>query len=98
MAFLEDLDAGFAVRPPDVVIRNSPGLEFELIRITIFIVKCECLLGFARLFHRLSSPSPDREAIREEYYRKCYRVYDKALKAVDERPAQAASHLSQLFA
>ena len=58
----------------------------------------QSLLWFARLFHRLSSPSPDREAIREEYYRKCYRVYDKALKAVDERPAQAASHLSQLFA
>ncbi len=57
----------------------------------------QSLLWFARLFRRLSSPDADREAIREEYRRGCYGVYDKAPKAVDERSEQAARQFSRLF-
>ncbi len=57
----------------------------------------QSLLWFARLFHRLASPAPDRGTIRNDYYRECYRVYDKAPKAVDERPAMAADTFSRLF-
>ena len=57
----------------------------------------QSLLWFARLFHKLTSPDPDRKAIREEYFHKCYRVYEKAPKAVDERTSSAAESFSRLF-
>lgn len=55
------------------------------------------LLWFARMFARLSSPNPDRPAIRREYWQRSLSIYDHAPRAVDERAESAARAFSMIF-
>lgn len=55
------------------------------------------LLCFARMFARLSEESPDREAIRTEYWRRALAIYDSVPMSVDERAESAARGFSRIL-
>jgi hypothetical protein len=56
------------------------------------------LLWFARQFLALAGESPDRAAIKREYWRGTFAIYDHIPMSVDERADQAATKFSQLLA
>ncbi len=55
------------------------------------------LLWFARMFVRLAAPNPDREAIRQAYWKRSLSIYDQAPMSVDERAGLAARAFSRIF-
>ena len=56
------------------------------------------LLWFARRFHEMAGPNPDRERIRKEYWEKSLAIYDHIPRSVDERAEAAATQFSQILA
>jgi len=55
------------------------------------------LLWFAKMFVKLSSENPDREAIRKEYWKRALDIYDNVPMSVDERAEAAAKGFSQIL-
>lgn len=56
------------------------------------------LLWFARKFHELAGPAPDRDRIRKEYWQRAMAIYDGIPMSVDERADLSARTFSQILA
>ncbi len=56
------------------------------------------LLWFARRFHELAGPAPDRARIRREYWENALAIYDHIPMSTDERAEQSATRFSQILA
>jgi hypothetical protein len=55
------------------------------------------LLWFARQFHELASPNPDREAVRYAYWQRAMAIYDVIPMSADERAEESARQFSQIL-
>ncbi|NLG50264.1 MAG: hypothetical protein GX552_09170 [Chloroflexi bacterium] len=56
------------------------------------------LLWFARRFHEMAGPAPDRERIRREYWDKSLHIYDVIPMSADERAEMSATRFAQILA
>jgi hypothetical protein len=56
------------------------------------------LLWFARQFHAMAGPEPDREGIRRAYWGRALDIYDTIPMSVDERAEEAAAQFSRILA
>ena len=56
------------------------------------------LLWFARRFHELAGPDPDRERIRRQYWAKSLAIYEHIPMSADERAESAARQFSEILA
>ncbi len=54
------------------------------------------LLSFARQFHALAGPSPDRAQIRREFWARALHIYEHIPMSVDERAHQAADRFAAI--
>jgi hypothetical protein len=55
------------------------------------------LLFFARLFADLTAPSPDYDALKQVYWNRVYRIYDRLPDHVDPRPRGNTERLVRHF-
>jgi hypothetical protein len=55
------------------------------------------ILWFARQFHEMAGPSPDREKIRQAYWKRALEIYDTIPMSVDERAEEAAAQFSRIL-
>ncbi len=55
------------------------------------------LLWFARKFHEMAGPNPDRERIRKEYWEKSLAIYDHIPMSTDERAESAARQFAEIL-
>ena len=55
------------------------------------------LLWFTQLFAKLSDKTIDRQKIHDEYWAKCFSIYDHVPMSVDERAETATNRLSMIF-
>jgi hypothetical protein len=55
------------------------------------------ILWFARQFHEMAGPAPDREKIRKAYWQRALEIYDTIPMSVDERAEEAATQFSRIL-